>query len=446
MRSLAIRSNFKVILLLVIMSSVIMIFDSNIVPIYSNISNQPILRINTILFISFVAFFLFINYIVIGYSKQYSMQPNDTPVKGNKTFFWSIVVTQSVLCGMLILISIQLVVIMSYILSVMILLIYVSHLSAIAYLTFLSYQFLNWYRVIHNRVVLLYACAFCLLVVNILVSLIFLTISTSYADPVIKLRSVSQTVSDSSIPLNKLTALAETFDYLSISSFILTWIPTIILLKTYSLRYGRIIYWILVTIPLVYFLIPFLSDELGIFDELRLQYGREFNLIYNIFFSPYRQVGGILFGIVFFITSMKVKRNELRALLMISGIGMMLLFGSSVIHGLIYILSPPFGIFTISFMGLASYLLLIGLFTSSKALARDALVRKELYQLAAEQVSLLRNIGAAEMEKSLIKKIRPIIGKTIITDDNIPQFPIVDEDYKEMVKEVITELKTREKI
>jgi hypothetical protein len=143
---------------------------------------------------------------------------------------------------------------------------------------------------------------------------------------------------------------------------------------------------------------------------------------------------------------MKVKRNELRALLMISGIGMMLLFGSSVIHGLIYILSPPFGIFTISFMGLASYLLLIGLFTSSKALARDALVRKELYQLAAEQVSLLRNIGAAEMEKSLIKKIRPIIGKTIITDDNIPQFPIVDEDYKEMVKEVITELKTREKI
>jgi hypothetical protein len=283
-------------------------------------------------------------------------------------------------------------------------------------------------------------------VVNILVSLIFLTISTSYADPVIKLRSVSQTVIDSSIPLNRLSALAETFDYLSISSFILAWIPTIILLKTYSLRYGRIIYWILVTIPLVYFLIPFLSDELGIFDELRLQYGREFNLIYNIFFSPYRQVGGLLFGIVFFITSMKVKRNELRALLMISGIGMVLLFGSSVIHGLIYILSPPFGIFTISFMGLASYLLLIGLFTSSKALARDAVVRKELYQLAAEQVSLLRNIGAAEMEKSLIKKIRPIMDKTIITDDNIPQFPIVDEDYKEMVKEVITELKAREKI
>ena len=71
-----------------------MIFDSNIVPIYSNISNQPDHRVNTILFISFIAFFLFINYILIKYSKKYFMQSNDTSVKPNKIFFWSIVVTQ----------------------------------------------------------------------------------------------------------------------------------------------------------------------------------------------------------------------------------------------------------------------------------------------------------------------------------------------------------------
>ena len=46
-------------------------------------------------------------------------------------------------------------------------------------------------------------------------------------------------------------------------------------------------------------------------------------------------------------------------------------------------------------MGLSSYLLLIGLFASSKTLARDALVRKELYQVAEEQVSLFRNIGCS---------------------------------------------------
>ena len=143
---------------------------------------------------------------------------------------------------------------------------------------------------------------------------------------------------------------------------------------------------------------------------------------------------------------MKIKRDELRDLLMIAGIGMMLLFGSTVIHGLTYTLSPPFGIFTISFMGLASYLLLIGLFASSKELARDAIVRKELRQYAGEHVSLLKNIGAAEMEMSLIKRIKPIMDKTILAEDTTLQYPTDQEDYKEMVKEVLAELKTRKKI
>ena len=63
---------------------------------------------------------------------------------------------------------------------------------------------------------------------------------------------------------------------------------------------------------------------------------------------------------------------------MCSGIGMTLLFGSTVIHGLSYILAPPFGLITLSFMSLGSYILSIGIFTSSRELARDAVVRREL--------------------------------------------------------------------
>jgi len=373
------------------------------------------------------------------------LQSKYSPHRLLKILRWSIILIQFILCGMLVLLVTQLLVFKSYDLSIRISLIYISHISGIAFLTFLTYQFLNWYRANHNHVILLYACAFTLLVVNILLSLVFLTIATSYADPVIKLRSVRLTIIDSAIPLNRLSVLAEAFDYLSIGSFILAWIPTIFLLKTYSVRFGQIIYWILVTIPLVYFLFPFLSDELGTFDDPRLQYGRQFNLIYNIFFSPYRQVGGLLFGIIFFISAMKIKRDELRDLLMIAGVGMMLLFGSTVINGLTYILSPPFGIFTISFMGFASFLLLIGLFASSKALARDAIVRKELRQYAGEHVSLLRNIGAAEMEMSLIKRIKPIMDKTKLAEDSNIQYGNDQEDYKEMIREVLKEISARKK-
>ena len=157
------------------------------------------------------------------------------------------------------------------------------------------------------------------------------------------------------------------------------------------------------------------------------------------------EVGGILFGIAFFMTALRIRNNELQLFLMVSGIGIMLLFGSLIIHGLIFLLSPPFGIIAISYLGLASYLLLIGLFTASKQLSRDALIRKELNQIAGEQMSLLKNIGAAELERNLIKRIRPIMDKTKLTEDTTPQY-YDEEDYKLMIKEVLTELKAHQNL
>lgn len=124
---------------------------------------------------------------------------------------------------------------------------------------------------------------------------------------------------------------------------------------------------------------------------------------------------------------------------------MLLLFGSTVIHGVTYIVAPPFGIVTLSFMSLASYMLSIGIFASSKELARDALVRRELRQFAGEHVLLLRNIGAAEMEKAMIKRIKPVMDKMNLTEDTNAQYSSDQEDYKEMIKEVLSELNTRKK-
>jgi hypothetical protein len=153
-----------------------------------------------------------------------------------------------------------------------------------------------------------------------------------------------------------------------------------------------------------------------------------------------------LFGLAFFLTAMKIKRKDLRGLVLISGIGMTLLYASTVIHGLSYFVAPPFGLVTVSFVGLASYMLSIGIFASSRELARDEVVRRDLSQIAGKQLSLLRNMGAAEMEKSLIKNIKPIMDKSIIANDTSLQDPMNQEDYKEMVREILTELKVHKKI
>ena len=78
-------------------------------------------------------------------------------------------------------------------------------------------------------------------------------------------------------------------------------------------------------------------------------------------------------------------------------------------------------------------------------MARDAVVRRELSRLAGKQ-SLLQNIGAAEMEKTLVKSIKPIMDNTIFAKDTTLQDPSDQEDYKQMIREVLTELKVRNKI
>jgi hypothetical protein len=442
---LATRADMKPILGLVILCSAIIIVDSSIVAIYFNTSSEPAPIINTSFFISLVVLFAFINFILIRYSKQDFLQSRYKHHKIQRIFLWSIIPIEFILCLMLASIVVQLLVYRSYNVSILVSIIYISHITAIGFLTLLSYQFLSWLRSVRNYLVLWYTFAFSILLINILISLVYFTLLASNYDPIMKLRPIRIALIDTSFPFS-LSTLAIVYDYLSIASFVFAWIPTVILLKTYAIRFGKAKYWLLVTIPIAYFILPFLFDELGTFDQVRLEYGRQFNLVYNIFFSPYRQVGALLFGLAFFMTATKIKRKDLRVLVLISGVGMTLLYASTVIHGLSYFVAPPFGLVTVSFVGLASYMLSIGIFASARELARDEVVRRDLSQIAGKQLSLLRNMGAAEMEKSLIKNIKPIMEKTIIANDTSLQDPMNQEDYKEMVREILTELKVHKKI
>jgi hypothetical protein len=245
----------------------------------------------------------------------------------------------------------------------------------------------------------------------------------------------------SSNPALNLAIIGTFYDYISIIAFVGIWITTSILLRGYTTRFGKIRYWTIVSIPLIFFIFPFLANEFGIFDNLRFEYGRSFNLIYYIFFSPYKQVGGLLFGVAFWIVAMRTKRKNLRLLLQTTGTGMILVFGSLVIHGLAYITFPPFGVVTIAFMGLGSYMLLIGIYGSSRELARDASVRREIYNLAAERSVVLKHIGVAEIQRGLEKRVRSIMDKADTLAGYETEINTEEEDVKDMINEVLNELR-----
>ena len=70
------------------------------------------------------------------------------------------------------------------------------------------------------------------------------------------------------LPGSLIGSLNQTFVISSIVSFILTWVATAVLLHHYSQNLGRIKYWIIVSLPLVYFLSQFLSLSLNVFLSL----------------------------------------------------------------------------------------------------------------------------------------------------------------------------------
>jgi hypothetical protein len=185
---------------------------------------------------------------------------------------------------------------------------------------------------------------------------------------------------------------------MTITSFLVTWFSTVLLLRHYSKKVGRIRYWILVSIPLVFFLSQFQTGILNIFTPLRIADPFMFGIVSTLIFNSTKTVGGILFGIAFWTVAKNIARTEVKEYMTISAFGMMLLFTSNQPLGLTFLSYPPFGLATISFFGLASYLILIGVYSSAISVANDVKVRRYIKNSVEQEASLLGNIGTAQME------------------------------------------------
>ena len=87
-------------------------------------------------------------------------------------------------------------------------------------------------------------------------------------------------------------------------------------------------------------------------------YSQQFQFLFAISY----QIAGLFFAIAFLGVARKIKlKTMMKNYLIISSIGVIGLF-SSVQPGMpFYVAYPPFGLVTLLFLGLSSYLLLIGL-------------------------------------------------------------------------------------
>jgi hypothetical protein len=164
-------------------------------------------------------------------------------------------------------------------------------------------------------------------------------------------------------------------------------------------------------------------------------------VIYTILFSATKQVGAFLFSLSFLIASTVVPKDSVRKSLLISCIGMTILFSSVEITPLQYKVLPPYGLITEAFIPLGAFLLLVGIYTSAINLSQDGELRRDFRKSALAQLSLLRTIGVAQMEKELVKNFKSAEKRT--TNLEPTQELYSEENVKQIVHEVLEELKQK---
>ena len=115
---------------------------------------------------------------------------------------------------------------------------------------------------------------------------------------------------------------------------------------------------------------------------------------------------------------------------------------------LILIPYPPFGLVTVSFMGLASYLFYLGVYSASISVSEDSKLRQSIRKAAIkESTQFLDSIGTAEMEQEIEKRV---VLMTAAIKENIEKETGIsssfnDEDIRKYLREVLQEIGSKRK-
>jgi hypothetical protein len=412
----------------------LVIIDTSILEISSYfIKNNT--HFNTILFTVMVG--------VCGYS-QYQMlklikaMHNEISIKKSAKLHITNTAIPFISIFMLILIALQMSASLSYHAIDVQIIIWLSYGLGIANMVLLSYHFFRWFQFNRNYLIILYLFSIMLVCVNLTSALIVIT-NEQYNEPSIITSTHDRVRSHSSI----YDIFNQLYDYTSIASFVLLWFSSILLLGHYSKKYGPILYGFFTFLPLVYFLSRFSPLFSGYFLNLSFDYPVQAQILYTIILTSGKPIGGFLFGLVFWLTSRSISNKQLSKYLLVAGCGMMLLFTSNQVLYLSTLGYPPFGTITISFLSIATYLLFMGIYSSSICVAQDKELRIILRKSKERQHNLMNQIGSAHSDEKLLKTAKSVMMKM---EESTGIKPIEDDNYQKYIEEVINEIKKEKEV
>ena len=272
----------------------------------------------------------------------------------------------------------------------------------------LSLLFASWYKSSHSLIVLLYFVSTSLIAFNLIMTVVITDLKLTDRQEEI-LEYVGGSVD---ISIGRHVTIQSIYEASIIVSFFSIWVTTAILMNSYKERLiNVIIYWILLSVPLVYFIINFLFrfillQLLGPYlttDPITV------SIISTTFLSLSLPIGGLTFAIAFWKISRLVSYEiNIRTYMIISGWGILLIFSANQATLQTLAPYPPFGLATLTVLIVASFLMLLGIYNSATLVSVNDVLRKSIRKHALES-RLLDLIGHAEMEKEIQKTVSKII-------------------------------------
>jgi hypothetical protein len=303
----------------------------------------------------------------------------------------------------------------------------------------LSHRLLSWYRFSKNITVLLFGLSLALAAIST-GTIAALNSSLILLDKPAEIGSNNNNFSN--MKYNALAVTLNTITYMPLRiGFILYWFATVLLLRNYSKSLGQIKFWALVSLPLLVYLFANIIFIGGYMQQAQPQ-----NVLFRIILNQSANLGAVFFAIVFLTTAKAMRLNRHNALaqyLTISAYGTVLV-ATTLPQPVVDTFYPPFAVVAWSFVGLACYMYGMGFYFSAITISQDTNLRHSIRQFAIKESKLLDNIGTAQMEQEIQRRVLKIAKEQedILKErTGVEQSAAFDEqDMKLYLEEVMKEV------
>jgi hypothetical protein len=309
----------------------------------------------------------------------------------------------------------------------------------------LSYILLKWFKINRNKIVVIFAAVAFVMCFNAINSLIFFdSVLILNTEPVIKSGSVPEYRLFLPFDQNQLISISQSA---SVAIYVsLTWVGLFFILKYNIRKIGKPLFFLIIVPPFLAVINLHVSSFSTIYPDNPsvLMLTPDANLQFMLYIVSFL-LCAFLFGLGYISISRHVVQMELKYYTRITGLGFLLFY----ISGFSTILNhsfPPFGLMSLSLVGLSSYLMLIGLYYTAASISQDLQLRKSIKKTMKNDLEFFDSLGNAELLLSYQQKIIELMkkNKELLTQETGIEPSLSVDDAKEYFEDIKRELSRKQ--